>query len=248
MESIPIIAGEDLLNIYNNINSFNNTYACLSFDIDASSSNNEIIHFKKGTLVKIYTDLLDESVEKDKWNGFNGAYMGQYYKVLHSISIKAYYNNTVENYIIWTYDKPVEKELDAHMSCMKGLDFINHAFTIDTQINLIGKHLDEYLDNEYAINTAKKTDIIKRTVVISGAIFGLTSISIILSLAISWVIFKMFICIIIFFIICFFYITSKSKNNEATQALIDEWNKCNNRCIEHTFDIVANLHSGEPFG
>ena len=69
MEEQPIIEGEDLLRIYNDIEGYTGRYACLNYDMNAVSPTGEEVHFIRGTLVQIYPYINEEAIEDDKWNG-----------------------------------------------------------------------------------------------------------------------------------------------------------------------------------
>lgn len=253
MNDTPIIEGEDLLRIYNDIEGYTGRYACLNYDMTAVSPTGEEVHFIRGTLVQIYPYMSDEAVEDDKWNGYMGAYMGQDYKVLHSISIRAYYNNTLEKYVIWTNDRPIRKQLDAHMSCMLGRDFLQNVFRFDRQIDITGKHLDDYL-NEYREVGGRLTpaDNTKTALKITSKAFGGVMGFVLLGIAflvigLSSTVLKMFGCMALFFVICPLGIKHLSQNDRATQAIVEEWGRCNQRCIAK-FEIISHLHGGEPLG
>ena len=254
MNDTPIIEGEDLLRIYSEVNSYTGKYACLNYDMDTVSPTGEMVHFIKGTLVQIYPYMENEPVEDDKWNGFHGAYMGQHYNVLHSISIKAYYNNSVEKYVIWTWQRPIRNELNAHMSCMQGLDFLRNVFRQDEWVNVLGRHLDGYLYDDEGVGNLQSrsgnTDT-KKALKITSHVFGGTLGIVFLGIAfliigIFSTALKMLGCMALFFVIVPLCILKLSKNDGATQALIEESERCNRKCINQ-FDIISNLHGGEPF-
>jgi len=252
MNDTPIIAGEDLLRIYSEVEGFTGKYACLAYDMEATSPSGERIGFVRGTLVQIYPYMVSEAVDPDKWNGYGGAYMGEHYNVLHYVSIRAYYNNTLDEYTIWTNDRPIASQLDAHMSCMKGLDFMKNVFKIDSRITLMGKHLEDYLFNEKELTpTQDPVEHGKRTLKTMAHAFGGTAgfvamICAFLVIGIYSSLFKMLACLAVFFLVCYLCVRALSKDGRATQAKIEEWERCNKKCIAQ-FEIINSLHGGEPF-
>ena len=136
------IAREDLVRIYQQIDYYNGRYAVLTRDIDFTNYGIHY-HFIKGTLVFVYCTLENTRTSDTKSNPFQ--------KTLHHISIRAMHDGQLVREFVWTNDRPIERSFDAHMNCMKGLEFINETFMSNAETELIGRRLDKYWDSEEGV-------------------------------------------------------------------------------------------------